>query len=217
MEWMYLCAILAIVSGALAVLSLAVLHVTSPEFHPGWRMISEYALGKHKWLLTLMFLSWGTCSLLTAMLIWQSVTSVAASISALCVAVSGIGAIMGGLFDVKHKLHGLSFALGVPTLPAGALLASYHLSALPEWNVYRTEIRGVAHLTWVCVLLMAVSMGLLFSGFKKAGLPLGKDVEPPKTLPSGVIGINGYFNRLLVVCFIGWTVLIAIMYLKTSV
>jgi hypothetical protein len=39
---------------------LASLHVLSPEFDPSWRVISEYALGRYGWLLSLMFLAWGT-------------------------------------------------------------------------------------------------------------------------------------------------------------
>ena len=56
---------------------------------------------------------------------------------------------------------------------------------------------------------MAVSMVLLMSGYKKTGLPMGPGIEPPKALPNGVIGVNGYFNRLLVICYILWLVVIA--------
>ena len=46
---------LAIGAAAAALMLLACLHVLSPEFDPAWRMMSEYANGRHAWLLSLMF------------------------------------------------------------------------------------------------------------------------------------------------------------------
>jgi hypothetical protein len=205
---------LIIAGSALSLLCLLLLHFVSPEFSPGWRMISEYALGKYKWLLTSFFVLWGISSVLTALLLWNNVTAWWAMLGVVLIFISGIGAIMGGLFDLNHKLHGTAFAIGVPTLPVGALLVSYHLVKSAWWAGYKMPILLSAHATWITIVLMAVTMMLLFSGFKNAGIPLGPNVEPPKALPQGVIGINGYANRLLVVCFIAWILVVAGVYLK---
>lgn len=207
-------ALLIIASGTLSLFCLLLLHFVSPEYQPSWRMISEYALGKHKWLITGFFVLWAICSTLVCVLLWNLVTSGWAMFGVILVFVSGIGALMGGLYDVKHKLHGLAFALGIPTLPIGALLVSYHLIAKDGWNPHQTSVLLSAHSIWISMVLMALSMMILFSGFKKAGLPMGPDIEPPKELPKGVIGINGYFNRLLVFCYIGWLIWIANVYLS---
>jgi hypothetical protein len=46
---------------------------------------------------------------------------------------------------------------------------------------------------------------------------VGPHAEPPQVLPDGVIGMNGYANRLLIVCYIAWPVLIAsLFYLSTT-
>lgn len=45
-------------AAVLAVISLSSLHFLNPEFSSTWRMVSEYALGNYKWVLTVMFLSW---------------------------------------------------------------------------------------------------------------------------------------------------------------
>src|SRR5262245_58805908 len=37
----------------------AVLHAIEPEFDPSWRMLSEYAIGHHGWVMALAFLSLG--------------------------------------------------------------------------------------------------------------------------------------------------------------
>jgi len=202
---------IVIVLSTLSLLSLLVLHFVSPEFKPSWRMISEYALGKYKWLVTLLFVFWALASMLLSIILWSEVESVWAKIGTSLVFISGVGALMGGLFDVKHKLHGLAFLLGIPTLPIGSLLVCYHLLSFDKWQAYKTEILFSTHSVWISMLLMAVSLGILMSGYKKTGLPMGPNIEPPKELPKGVIGVNGYFNRILVFCYLFWLITIAIV------
>jgi Protein of unknown function (DUF998) len=36
---------------------LAALHLIKPELDPSWRVISEYAIGSHGWLMAVVFLS----------------------------------------------------------------------------------------------------------------------------------------------------------------
>ena len=45
-------AILTMISGAISLLCLLSQDVINPGIDPGWRMVSEYAYGKHKWILT---------------------------------------------------------------------------------------------------------------------------------------------------------------------
>lgn len=212
MESLSIIAMLSIAGGLLSLMCLVVLHFVSPEYHPGWRMVSEYALGKHKWLLTLFFISWGICSILLAFLLGNVVAGAWPTVGVVLVFISGAGALMGGLFDVKHKLHGFSAMLGIPTLPVGALIISHHLIKIERWQVHQPVLLLSAHAVWISLVLMAVSMMLLFSGFKKAGMPMGPNVEPPKTLPAGVIGINGYANRLLIICYIAWSITISVVF-----
>lgn len=51
-------ATIAIVSTVASLLFFVGLHVLSPEFDPSWRMVSEYALGQHGSILSLMFICW---------------------------------------------------------------------------------------------------------------------------------------------------------------
>lgn len=200
---------LVILCSVLSLLCLLTLHFVSTEFKPSWRMISEYALGKYKWLITAFFYLWGIASILLSTLLWSEVSSTWGKIGVILVLISGIGAFMGGLFDLKHKNHGLSFMLGTPTLPIGALIICYHLISMDKWQNYETPILYSTHSLWISFILMALSMVVLMSGYKKTGLPMGPGVEPPKALPKGVIGVNGYFNRLLVFCYILWLVVMA--------
>jgi hypothetical protein len=207
---------LIIASSVLSLLCLLLLHFLSPEIKPSWRMISEYALGKYKNFLTAFFLLGCISSLLLPFLLWNETTSAWAKIGLVLIFVSGVGGCMGGLFDVKHPLHGAAFALGVPTLPVGALLVSYHLIKRGGWNQHSSGILFSAHSIWISILLMALSMIVMISGFKQAGIPIGKDATPPEAVPAGVIALAGYFNRLVVLCCALWVIFIANVYLSIS-
>lgn len=195
--------------GVISILCLLALHFTSTKFKPNFRMVSEYALGKHKWLLTIFFLCWGLCSISSGFMMWNVVTTGWAKFGVVLLFVTGIGSIMGGLFDVQHKLHGLSFGIGVPFLPIGALLISYHLMKKAEWQNHSTSLLLSSHSIWISLILMAVSMFLLFSSLKATGIANGPDAAPMSELPKGVIGINGWANRLLVLCYISYPIVTA--------
>ncbi len=195
--------------GIVSLLALITLHIVSSEFKPNFRMVSEYALGNHKWILTVFFICWGLCCITAAFLLYNIVTTGWAKFGVLLVLITGIGAIMGGLFDVQHKLHGLSFGIGVPFLPIGALIITYHLIKKAEWQNNSTTLLLSSHSIWISLIFMAVSMFLLFSSLKSAGIAYGPDAKPFTELPNGVIGINGWANRLLVICYLGYPILIA--------
>lgn len=204
---MNILALLSIVAGVGSLLSLFLLHFTSPEFRPSWRMVSEYALGKYEWLLMVFFFLWGGSSILLALALVQYVNGVWGYIGIALLILSGIGAVCGGLFNVNHKKHGLAFALGVPTLPVAALLLNYHLLNANVITERNTLI--AAHATWLSVVIMGVAMMAMFAGFKKAGVTWDKDSPPPTEVPKGVVALGGYANRLLVFCFIFWVMVIS--------
>jgi hypothetical protein len=121
---------------------------------------------------------------------------------------------MGGVFNLKHKLHGLAFAVGVPSLPIAALLIGYHLAGKQGWSAFGGSIIAFSHATWMSVVAMALAMIAMLAGFRQAGMAMGPGVEPPKSVPPGVIALGGYANRLLVLCDVGWLMLIAWIYLS---
>lgn len=205
---------LTLLCGGLALLFLMGLHFLSPEFSPSWRMISEYALGRHNGMLTAFFLSWGLASLLLGALLWGSATTTWAKLGVALLFVSAVGEIMGGLFDVRHKLHGLAFLLGVPSVPVAALLIGHHVAGKPGWDSHGDFILMASHATWVSTVAMGLAMAVMFAGFKKAGIPIGPDVVPPTAVPDGVIAMGGYANRLLVLCYVGWLAVLAWAYLS---
>ncbi|HQW95471.1 MAG TPA: DUF998 domain-containing protein [Saprospiraceae bacterium] len=199
----------SITFGIISIACLFSLHFVSPEIKPNFRMVSEYALGNHKWLITLFFICWGLCSITSALMLWNMVTSGWSKFGVLLVFITGVGAIMGGLLDVQHKLHGLSFGIGVPFLPIGSLIVTYHLLKNPEWHNNSFSLLLSSHSIWISLLFMAGSMFLLLSSLKSAGIVYRPEYPPLAELPESVIGISGWANRLLVLCYISYPVLTA--------
>ena len=204
---------LILATGAMSLLCLLLLHFLSPEYDPSWRMISEYALGKYKVFLTAFFVLSAVCTIMLPFLLWSETTGTWSKVGLVLVFLSGVGSLMGGLFDLKHPLHGAAFALGVPTIMVGALLVSYHLVKRSDWAQYSTGTLLLAHAIWISLVLMGVSMAVMMNGFKQAGVPMGPGATPPDTVPPGVVAAAGYFNRLLVICNTAWIMVMAYVYL----
>lgn len=181
-----------------AVILLAALHVLSPEFDPSWRMVSEYANGGYGWLLSLFFLSWAVSSWALAYALRPYIATRGGRIGLVFLALAGVGEAMAAAFDINHGLHSAVSFIGILSLPVAALLISRALG----------QAKLLAHATWLCVILMMASFGLLISTYLGAGgsLESGSDSQ---TLPDGVIALVGWANRLLVIVFSTWVAVMA--------
>jgi hypothetical protein len=56
---------------------------------------------------------------------------------------------------------------------------------------------------------MAVSMAMLFSSLKAAGVAMSANSQPLAALPDGVSAWNGWANRLLIATYYLWVILAA--------
>jgi len=204
---------LTIAAAAAALLSLASLHVLSPEFDPSWRMVSEYANGHYGGVLSLMFAAWGLSSVALVAAIWSEARTTPVRIGLVFLTVAGIGEAMAAVFDINHDpFHSLAGALSLLGLPVAAMLISVNLVRTRPWSAARRTVLWTANLTWVSLALLAATFVLLVATFSYA--PGGLPSQPPKVLPPGVIGLVGWANRLLVVLFCAWVMTVAWQVLK---
>lgn len=190
--------------GAIATLVLlAALHVASPEFDPSWRMVSEYALGRHPWLLSGMFLCWALSSWALAAALRPIARGWIAKAGLTLLVISGLGEALAAYFDVSSEtMHGVAALLGIPTLPLAALLIGRCVDRAVGPGRGSSAMRLATHLSWLSFLLMGGAMALLFSTYAAAG---GDPAAgPPTSLPKGTIALNGWANRLLIICYCGW-------------
>src|SRR5215469_8552459 len=121
-------ALLAMGAAAAALLLLASLHVLSPEFDPSFRMVSEYALGRDAWVLSLMFLAWGISAWALAIALWSQVNTRAGKVGLWFLVIAGLGEAMASVFDITHDTgHSIAGVLGIVGFPIAALLLSVSL------------------------------------------------------------------------------------------
>src|SRR5262249_55237078 len=115
--------------------------------------------------------------------------------------VAGIGALMGGLFDINHRWHGVAFGIGVPSLTIAALVVTPVLrrasAPVPLWPL---------HLSWISVVAMAIALLLFTRALTAAGVPVGPQAPLIRELPPGVTAWHGWTNRLVFAASYLWLV-----------
>lgn len=199
---------LSIVASVAALIFLGSLHILSPEFDPSWRMVSEYALGQYSVILSIMFISWAIGTWALAFAIRNQITTRWGKIGLGFLVASGVGEFSAAFFDITHPLHGLTAMIGVPSLPIAAMIISVHLSRTQPWGYARKKLLLVANLTWIALVLFAITMIILMITYSQAGGDLSG--EPVSTLPDGVLAINGWANRLWIITYCVWTITTAL-------
>jgi hypothetical protein len=204
-----LAAWLAMLATGATLLLLATLHVLSPEFSPSWRVISEYAFGHYAWVLSLMFLSWGISSWALAAAIWSQVHTNVGKVGLWFLIIAGIGEGMASAFDITHPMgHGVAGLLGVIGFPIAALLLSIALGRNETWCTARPRLLWVANLSWISVVLLVATLAIMTMQMARINgghLPQ----HAPKSLPPGVLALDGWADRLIVVSNCAWVLLAA--------
>lgn len=205
---------IAVASGVLSLLSILSLHFLSHNIDPTWHMVSEYAFGSYEWILTLFFFTWGASYITTAIALFPLSKGWLYKFGVILIFVSGVGALMGGLFNVQHGLHGLAFALGVPFIPIVAPFITRYLQR--KFKTKNKLVFYFSHATWISFILMAVAMISFMTQMQAAGALTAGTPELMTSLPEGVNSFIGIPNRLLVFSYIGWLIAINISIMRAQ-
>jgi hypothetical protein len=192
----------SIAACGVASILLASLHMLSPEFEPSWRMVSEYALGHYGWVLSFMFICWAISSWALAFTVKSQVQTKGGRIGLVFLFLSGIGAAMASVFEVPTMLHNVAAIVGIPTFPVAALLISNSLTRNQTWWPARRILLLAANCTWIAIVLFMATMVILIATYTQSGGDM--NAAPATTLPAGVIAINGWANRLLILVDLAW-------------
>jgi hypothetical protein len=185
---------------------LLLLHFLEPEFDPSWRMISEYALGRYGWMMSLAFDCWGLSVLSLLIALWPSLQGVRGLIARgwlmlivaalLGAAIFKTNAITEPATSTAHNLHALCGAIVILTFPIVASLISGSLSRNPTWADAKPGLLWVTLLAWLSQLAFFGSIIV-----SRIINPSASRVGPGVYL--------GWPNRFLVVVYIGWLVMVA--------
>jgi hypothetical protein len=185
---------------------LALLHFVKPEFDPSWRFVSEYAIGRHGWIMVVAFIFLAFSCLTSVIAIRSQIETIGGRIGLALLVVVAATLILAGVFvadpitatkdelTAHGAIHGLAATIGIPGLPIAAVLISRSLLRNPAWSSARRSLWFTAHLTWFTVLGMFVSI------FVMLGRNQGK---------FGPEVLIGWPNRLVVLAYCLWLMVVA--------
>ena len=161
----------------MAVLALAVLgalHVLKPDIRPSSTMISQYALGRYGWLMSLCFAAFAAASACAFVALISSAPSLLGRVGLAFLFTTAIGLGIAARFPMdpvsttpermsfSGKMHGLSFLIGVPSQLLAVLLLSLALNerSFPtsQWLLALTVV------VWLSLAFMATIMLIVGPG-----------------------------------------------------
>jgi hypothetical protein len=123
-------------AAALALIALASLHILKPDINPSRNMISQYARGRHGWVMALCFAAFGAAAACLFVALVARVPSFLGCIGLAFLLTDAVSLAMAARFRMdpvstppaqmsfSGKMHGVSFLIGVPCQLLATLLLS---------------------------------------------------------------------------------------------
>jgi len=198
---------MTVVLAAVFLSLLFLLHFLEPEFDPSWRMISEYALGRYGWMMSLAFFCWGGSVLALLIALWLTLQGVSGLIARGWLMLIVAALFGAGIFKTNpitdtttvstaNTLHTLCGAIVILTFPIVASLISGTLSRNPTWAQARGQLLWTTLLVWFGQLAFFGSI-IISNAINPSAGRLGPEVY------------LGWPNRFMVVVYVIWLVTVA--------
>jgi hypothetical protein len=155
---------LTIGAATVALGALAILHLVRPDLEPSSHMISEYAIGRHGYLMTLSFAAFAISSLSLFVALLRSARGVLGRVGLGFLLLAATGLAIGGAFAMdptttnqeamsySGKMHGVGFMLGVPSELLAVLFLSLALRRQPSWAA--VPLLTIALVAWASLAVM---------------------------------------------------------------
>ena len=201
-----LAARLSLAGAGVFLVVLAALHIVKPEFDPSWRMVSEYAIGRHGWVQQLAFVTLALSCVGLFVAIRPDARTVSGRIGLACLLATAAGLTIAAIFPTDPitasrdeltthgKLHGFGAMIGIPSTPLAVLLISLSLVRDRSWSAVRRPLVWTAGLVWAGLLAFALTMAVLLP---RSGGQFGPEVP------------IGWLNRFWLVAQCAWQVTVA--------
>ncbi|WP_404431181.1 DUF998 domain-containing protein [Microbacterium lacus] len=151
-------AVTALIAGGITVGLIAILHVLKPEYDPSWRMISEYSLGRHGWVMRLAFITMAIALGATCLALWPF-----AGAWTIGLAVIALGALGAAFIDADPiitprahatpvgRAHTVLGAVLLAGYPPAALLAGVGAAPALGWTLATASVVPFAGLVWFLI------------------------------------------------------------------
>jgi hypothetical protein len=192
-------------AAALALIALAAVHIVKPDIHPSRTMISQYALGRHGWVMALCFAAFGAASGCLFVALIAHVPSLLGRIGLAFLLAAAVGLAMAARFPMDAvstprdrmsftgRMHGVAFMIGVPCQILAVLLLSL---ALGNQTAHASlPLLVLTAVVWLSIAAMIAVMVIVGPG------------KPPN--PRGPERFLGFPNRLFMVAYGVWLMVVA--------
>jgi len=174
----------------------AILHFIEPEFNSG-RLISEYQLGRHGWMMSLAFCSFGLGAILLVQVIPPHLPTGSGRLGRRGLWLIAVALFAAGLFPpsptrpVVAYAHGISGLVVILAAPIAFLLVGRSLAHEPAWSGTARYLRWATPLAWVGMLSFLGSVVVF--GRRAAA-------DPPMALDPAI----SISNRLMMATYCLW-------------
>jgi len=186
---------------------LTLLHFLKRELDPSWRMISEYEIGRFGWLMRVAFFCWGAAVLSLLVALWPSLHTPGGVVSRWWLALIVLALFGAGIFKTDpitdigsgmvHRIHTLCGSIVILTFPIAATLAVHSLLQQAAWLPWRGWLIFTTVLAW-----------LGFASFF-ATIIVTRIKDPTAGTKGGGIVYQGWPNRILVLTYTVWLIIVA--------
>jgi hypothetical protein len=205
MTYSLLAARAAIGAAALALIALASLHILRTDINPSQNMISQYACGRHGWVMALCFAAFGAAAACLFAALVAHVASFLGRVGLAFLLTDAVGLAMAARFRMdlvstpraqmsfSGKMHGASFLIGVPCQLLATLLLS--LASGNRSSRASMTLLLLTAVIWLSLVIMIAIMLMVGPG------------KPPN--PNGPERFLGLPNRLFMVAYGIWLMLAA--------
>ena len=192
----------AIGAAGLASLALGALHILRPDLDPSRQMISEYAIGRFGWLMTVCFALFAAASSSLFVALMGNTSTLVGRIGLIFLLVAATGLAMGAAFQTdpistapdamtfSGRMHAMSFMIGVPGVLFATLLLSLALRTYETW--VGLPLLSLTAIIWLSLAVMAVAI-----------------VVTMKHLGVDLSSIVGWTNRLFMAAYALWVIVVA--------
>jgi Protein of unknown function (DUF998) len=205
-------ALLVFAGAATFVVLLVALHFIKPGLDPSRHFISEYAIGKHGWIMVLAFLSLAVSYTSLFVAIRSQLRTIAGRIGLALLLVSALGLTIAAVFTTdpimvsedavttEGAVHNLGGTLGI-AMPFAAALVGWKLMCNPAWSTAQRPLLWATGVALVAFLVSFASLGVMVS---QSGGRFGPDV------------LVGWPNRIEVLAYGVWLMTVAWQAVKLS-
>jgi hypothetical protein len=192
----------AIGAAGLALLALGALHILRPDLDPSRQMISEYAIGRFGWFMTVCFALFAAASGSLFVALMGNTSTLVGRTGLIFLLVAATGLATGAAFRTdpistasdamtfSGRMHGVSFMIGVPGVLSATLLLSLALRTNEAW--VGLPLLLLTAIIWLSLAVMAIAI-----------------VVTMRHLGVYLSSIVGWTNRLFMAGYTLWVIVVA--------